>query len=100
MAKTPDAQLAPRVPPLLMPNAWSRRLAERRATGAGVLDLIELNPTRLGWIDDAAVADVWRRALADPRAARYEPDPEGLLEAREAVAAYYRARGTPVEPGQ
>lgn len=100
MAKTPDAQLAPRVPPLLTPNAWSRRLAERRAAGARLLDVIEMNPTRLRLVDEAAVAEACGQVLADPRAARYEPDPQGILEAREAVAAYCRARGTPVEPGQ
>ncbi len=40
------------------------------------------------------------RALADPRALRYQPEPLGLPEARAAVAAYYAARGLAVAPAR
>ena len=68
-------------------------LAEKRATGAAILDLTESNPTR-------AALDYPREelltALADPRALRYDPDPRGLLSAREAVSEYYAQRGVEV----
>lgn len=51
-----------------------------------MLDLTESNPTRAGFeYPREEILD----ALADPRALRYDPDPRGLLSAREAVASYY-----------
>ncbi len=51
-----------------------------------MLDLTESNPTRAGFeYPREEILD----ALADPRALRYDPDPKGLLSAREAVASYY-----------
>jgi alanine-synthesizing transaminase len=88
------------VPYSLEPNAWTSRLSERSAAGARLLNLTDMNPTRLGLVDAAAVAECVRRASNDPRAARYEPDPRGLLSARQAIAAYYGSRGTPVEPNR
>ncbi len=79
-----------RLPVMLAPNPWARRLAERRALEGELLDLTESNPTRVG-LGGAAEAEL--SALADPRGARYEPDPRGLASAREAVASYYGARG-------
>ena len=100
MAKLPEPNARPsrRVPPALEPNPWTRRLEERRAAGGRLLDLTEMNPTRVGLLDDAAVARCWRRAVYDPRALHYDPNPRGLLSARQAVAAYHRGRGTPVDP--
>ena len=97
MAKTPDAPIARsrRVPPLREPNAWAQRLEQLRAAGAPLLDLTDMNPTRLGLVDHTAVADTLTRVAKDPRVARYEPDPRGLLSARRAVADYY---GGAVEP--
>jgi aspartate/methionine/tyrosine aminotransferase len=86
-----------RLPWILEPNAWTRRFQERRAAGAKLLDLTEMNPTRVGLAgagEEPAVDAAWLEALSDPHAASYEPDPRGLLPAREAVAAYYAARGT------
>src|SRR5205814_7442252 len=99
MAKTagPSAPRARRVP-ALDSNAWTSRLEQRRAAGARLLDLTEMNPTRLGLLDELALAGALRRAATDPRAMRYEPDPKGLLSAREAVAAYSRGRGAALEP--
>ena len=76
----------------LQPNAISQRLAERGAPPA--IDLTEGNPTRcgLGW--DAAEL---RRALDVAAVERYEPDPQGIRPAREAVAAYYARRGIAVD---
>lgn len=73
----------------LAPNAFTLALEKRRAAGGEVLDLTESNPTRCGLAyDQAAIL----AALAQPGALDYRPDPRGLLEAREAVAAYYRGR--------
>ncbi len=75
------------------PNPLSILLAEKRRSGAAILDLTESNPTRAGldYPGDELLA-----ALADPRALRYDPDPRGLLAAREAVAEYYAQRGVDV----
>jgi alanine-synthesizing transaminase len=67
------------------PNALSLAIEQRRALGLEILDLTESNPTRAGIpYDDAAIL----AALGDPRSLRYEPSPEGLDEARAAVANY------------
>lgn len=65
--------------------------------GTPVLDLTESNPTRAGFVYPAAEIIA---ALADPRAMSYEPLPQGLLSAREAVADYYRAHNEAVSPEQ
>ncbi len=63
--------------------------------GAAVLDLTESNPTHAGLIypEKEILA-----ALADTRSLRYEPDPRGMLTAREAVRRYYADRGADVDP--
>jgi aspartate/methionine/tyrosine aminotransferase len=75
------------------PNPLSLLLAEKRRSGAAILDLTESNPTRAGL--DYPGGELLA-ALADPRALRYDPDPRGLLAAREAVAQYYAQRGVEV----
>jgi aspartate/methionine/tyrosine aminotransferase len=67
-------------------NTQINKLSELRKTKRRVLDLTESNPTRAGLA--YPVGEILR-ALADPRAMRYEPEPRGLLSAREAVAEYY-----------
>jgi hypothetical protein len=71
-------------------NALAQRLAEKRTAGARILDLTQSNPTVAGfhYPDPEILA-----AIADSRALRYEPDPRGLLSAREAIAGYYAGRG-------
>jgi alanine-synthesizing transaminase len=81
----------------LEPNRLSRAIEERRRSGQEILDLSESNPTRCGFNYDS---DQILAALADPRALLYEPDPRGLLSAREAVADYYAERGVKVAPEQ
>jgi aspartate/methionine/tyrosine aminotransferase len=87
--------LSGRIPGSSAPNAWSRLLNELRAEGAQLLDLTEANPTRVG-LGGAGAAEI--AALAGPGAERYEPDPRGALNAREAVSAYYRERGLAAHP--
>ncbi|MBI1982704.1 MAG: pyridoxal phosphate-dependent aminotransferase, partial [Acidobacteria bacterium] len=77
------------------PNRLSRRIEERRRHGLRIIDLTESNPTRCGFIFDA---DEILAALADPGSLAYDPQPRGLLVAREAVAAYYAERGADVDP--
>jgi alanine-synthesizing transaminase len=65
------------------PNPLSILLAEKRHSGAPILDLTESNPTRAGL--DYPGQELLT-ALADSRALLYQPDPRGLLTAREAVS--------------
>jgi aspartate/methionine/tyrosine aminotransferase len=81
----------------LTPNRLSEILHERRARGAPVLDLTESNPTRCGFTYDS---ERIFRALTDPRALQYKPDPRGLLSARQAVKDYYAERGAKVGADQ
>ena len=78
----------------LRPNRLAVALAARRAAGGEILDLTESNPTRAGLDYPPGILE----ALADPRALRYEPAPAGAQAAREAVSAYYAARGLEVAP--
>jgi len=79
----------------LRPNRLAQAVEKKRRTGAQILDLTESNPTRAGF--DYPAGEILA-AFADPRALVYEPAPAGLREGREAVAAYYAARGCRVEP--
>jgi len=72
--------------------------AHRRRVQAGlpVADLTASNPTRCGFeYDHGLVA-----ALADERALDYDPQPRGMLRAREAVCAYYGGHGVTIAPEQ
>jgi alanine-synthesizing transaminase len=71
----------------LLPNALSNALGEARAAGQKIFDLTVSNPTEAGVRPDAETV---LAALANPRAMRYDPQPRGLLEARQAVCRYYR----------
>jgi alanine-synthesizing transaminase len=79
----------------LTPNPLSRALAKRRAAALPVIDLTASNPTECGFPYDS---DAILAALANPASLTYEPDPRGLLTAREAVCEYYAARGDRVPP--
>jgi alanine-synthesizing transaminase len=67
-------------------NLQTNRLSELRKTKPHVLDLTESNPTKAGI--EYPTEEILS-ALADARALRYDPEPRGLLSAREAVAKYY-----------
>jgi aspartate/methionine/tyrosine aminotransferase len=70
-------------------NRFTETLAEVRAAGAGILDLTISNPTRVGLHYDAQAI---LASLASPQAMDYDPQPKGLLGAREAVADYYSSQ--------
>jgi alanine-synthesizing transaminase len=71
----------------LNPNALSRAIDEARASGERILDLAVSNPTEAGIRPNAEVVIA---ALANPEAMHYDPQPRGLLGARQAVCRYYR----------
>jgi alanine-synthesizing transaminase len=75
------------------PNPLSVLLAQKRRSGATILDLTESNPTHAGL--DYPGGELLA-SLADSRALLYDPDPRGLLSAREAVSGYYAQRGVDV----
>ncbi len=79
----------------LTPNRLSEEVRERRCRGLPFLDLTESNPTRCAFAFDA---ERILSALRDPHLLAYEPDPRGLLSARQAVAGYYLERGVKVDP--
>jgi aspartate/methionine/tyrosine aminotransferase len=58
-----------------------------RASGQEILDLTVSNPTEAGIHPDPEIV---LAALANPEAMRYDPQPRGLLEARQAVCHYYK----------
>lgn len=67
------------------PNALSAAWRRRIESGRPAIDLTESNPTRCGFhYDEAAIF----AALVDRRGLGYEPEPRGLLPAREAVARH------------
>ena len=68
----------------------------RAAAGLPIVDLTASNPTRCGF----QYADHLLAALTDPRALDYDPQPRGLLPAREATCAYYGEHGVSVAPEQ
>ncbi len=68
----------------------------RREAGLPIADLTASNPTRCGFKYSTSLLD----ALTDPRALDYDPQPRGLLAAREAVCRYYADHGVAIDPGQ
>ncbi len=78
----------------LEPNRLSEALARHRVAGKPLIDLTASNPTECGFIYDR---EKILSALANPQSLSYEPQPKGLLPAREAVAGYYAGRGDSVK---
>jgi alanine-synthesizing transaminase len=77
-------------------NPLSEAVARHRAAGKSLLDLTVSNPTECGFeYDRRAILE----AIANPASLTYDPDPRGLLSARQAVATYYSALGVEVPAG-
>jgi alanine-synthesizing transaminase len=74
----------------------ARALRVRHEAGMPIADLTASNPTRCGFKYDSSLLS----ALADPRALDYDPQPRGLLAAREAVCDYYAGHGVALDRGQ
>ncbi len=68
----------------MQPNPLSRLIEQKRAAGVAILDLTESNPTR--------ARIVYPSITALPEAPTYDPNPAGLLSARQAVSTYYGGR--------
>jgi len=79
----------------LAPNRFSVALEQAKKSGRKLLDLSASNPTEIGLrYDEPAILT----ALNRPAALRYEPDPRGLLSARQAIASYYAEHGANISP--
>jgi aspartate/methionine/tyrosine aminotransferase len=76
-------------------SSYAAAVREARASGRRVYDLTVSNPTRCGFTYDA---EALLRPLADARALVYDPNPRGLVTAREAVARYYSDHQAEVSP--
>ena len=81
----------------LTETPWARHLARLRAAGAQLWDLTASNPTHCGFDYDAASI---LAPLNDQATLHYDPNPKGLLPAREAVSLYYREHEATVDPEQ
>lgn len=76
------------------PSAFARIAGAARAAPAGLIDLTESNPTRVGLGPGPELL----AELGHPRGARYVPEALGERSARVAVAGYYAERRIAVDP--
>ncbi len=74
----------------------ARAHRERVQAGLPIADLTASNPTRCGFAYESSLL----AALTDPRAFDYDPQPRGMLRARQAVCRYYADHGIAVPPEQ
>jgi len=79
----------------LSPNRYTQALETHRQAGREVLDLTASNPTTIGlrYREGELLT-----ALRNPGVLIYEPQPKGLLAAREAIAGYYAERESHISP--
>ena len=77
-------------------NELARAHRLRAQAGLPIADLTASNPTRCGFEYDRELL----AALTDGRALDYDPQPRGMLRAREAVCAYYAGHGVEIAPEQ
>ncbi|HTG35043.1 MAG TPA: pyridoxal phosphate-dependent aminotransferase [Thermoanaerobaculia bacterium] len=76
-------------------NRLTLAIEERAARGLPTIDLTETNPTRVGLAyPEEELAELLRRGAG----AEYQPHPQGIPEAREALAAVLSSPGDPVSP--
>ena len=79
----------------LAPNRLTLAHQETLHNGNKILDLTTSNPTRAGiTYDQSAIVN----ALHNSNVLDYDPQPKGLLSARQAVAQYYAVRSSQVDP--
>jgi len=78
-------------------SSYAAAVREARASGRRLYDLTVSNPTRCGFAYDAGAV---LGPLGDARALVYDPDPRGIVGAREAVAGYYSEHGADVPADQ
>ena len=75
----------------LSPNRLTSLLRRLRSRGETVLDLTESNPTLCGLTPPAEFVEL---AAALP----YDPDPKGIISARQAISDYYGEQRAGVDP--
>jgi len=85
---TLDAMFSKRTDWPLSPNRFTEAQRALEAEGTQLLDLTVSNPTRVGLQHDPKIF----QALLNSQALDYDPQPKGLLSARQSVAGYYRDR--------
>ena len=71
----------------LSPNRFTQALEAARSSREPILDLTVSNPTLCGFAYDSSTI---LEAFHNPAALAYDPQPKGLLSARQEVARYYR----------
>lgn len=84
-------RISSRLPPSLLPTAFSKAVEQRR----GVLDFLDLtvsNPTSCGFDFGS---EAWRHALASSEVLRYQADPCGSFKARSSIAAHHGCGALP-----
>ncbi len=74
----------------------ARAHRQRVEAGMPIADLTASNPTRCGFQYPPDLL----AALDDPRALDYDPQPKGMLVARQAVCRYYADHGVILDPAQ
>jgi len=91
----PALRLSRRLPWEHSKNRLTLAVEERAARGLETIDLTETNPTRVGLAyPEAELAELLRRSAG----IEYQPHPQGIPEAREALAAALSSPGDPVSP--
>ena len=83
------SRFSARTPGSYEPNRLSVALAARRKAEGAILDLTISNPTRAGL---SYPGEEILAALQDAGALTYDPTPQGLVAAREAVVARCEGR--------
>jgi alanine-synthesizing transaminase len=94
--QSPQVRFAERTEWASQGTAWSRALEARRCSGLPIFDLTASNPTLCGFsYDPHLLADLSRE-----NASLYDPDPRGMLSARQAVCGYYADHDACIEADQ
>jgi aspartate/methionine/tyrosine aminotransferase len=77
------------------PNKLSRLIDSLRKNGKSIIDLTISNPTEcgIGYPEEEILS-----AISNPSVFHYEPDPRGLLSARELVCEFYKKKNIVVDP--
>src|SRR3989338_2805298 len=78
-------------------NPLTQRIEKKKKSGVPLIDLTESNPTRC---DFGFSGHGWLKPFSDEKNLSYTPDTHGLLEARQAVCAYYAGKNISVFPEQ
>jgi aspartate/methionine/tyrosine aminotransferase len=84
----------------LCESRLAQALDRRRRNGNPVLDLTESNPSRAGLAYAGESGAEVLKSLASESSLLYDPCPQGLLAAREAISRYYERRSASVAPDE